>query len=54
MTDVDYYTESVEAWERMGKNTEAVFFHDNILKPVEEELETLKHLYYVETGTDYN
>ena len=50
---VEEYKQAVEEWERVGKTTEAVYFHDNILKPTEEELETLKLLYEVETGKKY-
>lgn len=51
---VEEYTQSVSEWERLGRHTEAIFCHDNILKPIEEELATLKHLYFVETGTLYD
>ena len=44
---------SITEWESMGRNTEAIWFYDNIVKPDEETLETLKMLYKVETGTDY-
>ena len=44
---------NVEEFTRMGRHTEAVFYNDNILKELEEELETLKLLYKVETGVEY-
>ena len=33
--------------------SEAIFYHDKIVRPLEQELEALKYLYKVETGTDY-
>lgn len=45
---------SVAEWESMGMHTEAAFFYDNIVKPDEETLETIKVLYEVETGTPYD
>ena len=44
---------SVEEWEAMGRNTEAIWFYDNIVRPDEEEIGILKMLYEVETGTPY-
>lgn len=44
---------SIEEWEAMGRNTEAIWFYDNIVRPDEEELGILKMLYEVETGTPY-
>ena len=44
---------NAEEWQAMGKQTEAVFFHDNIVKPLREELAGLKALYLIETGTEW-
>lgn len=41
-------------WEADASHkTEAIFFYDNIVKPIEQELETLMYLYEVETGTKF-
>lgn len=45
--------QSIEEWEAMGRNTEAIWFYDAIVRPDEDELGVLKMLYEVETGTPY-
>ena len=45
--------QSIEEWGAMGRNTEAIWFYDNIVRPDEDELGVLKMLYEVETGTPY-
>lgn len=45
--------ERVERIEKLQGEGEAASFRDTLVSPLQEELETLMTLYYVETGTEY-
>ena len=50
---VDEGLNAAAQFEKMGWCNEAIYYYDNVVKPNEEALETLKMLYEVETGTPY-
>ena len=45
--------EGVETIKRIQGMEQAAAFHEALVTPLQDELETLMTLYYVETGTQY-